>query len=692
MLSLNAFFASRTGFSRLGVVAVFPLLATALGCPGSGPEVRKSSTDGRAAQRRVSQANVLLDAIAAQLRTLPESVQLELRPPTVLLDSRRSADGEDVEAVLTRPPEAPPGAPANVLRVPRGNARFVAIDVKPGDTVKYFVVPDRDTMDRFRASGEADIVTFAAVNLAVAQRLGDDALLVVGGLPQEITTPSKIEVWRTVDDRMNEISTRLERYRERRDPPLAWQPTADEAALGQMTERLNQWLRQRSRSEEAADEIPPDEAPLTDPIAAVATLSEALAGDERLQPYLSGETLARRVFEAVDTRQIVQAVWLRNIGSWACGEAADAAEKADALFDWTIRNVELVDEPDAAPHGVWELVLFGRGTAAQRAWVFAELCRQQRIPAAVLRVGSESDRRRTLVGVVDREALLLFDPELGLPLPGADGAATLAEVRDDDSPLRRLDLSEEAYPLTTEDFAAVTAELVADAFSLSDRAAALEAALSGADSLRLATDAAAESTRFAAIDGIDEVVLWAEPFETLRAKLSASPAARRQEVKRFLPYAWRPRLWKARSLHFRGRVAETEDRSEALSGDVNDLRAAQMLYMSPRVRPNKRRLGEIDSAVKREIYGAAKASATLWLGVLAYDRNDYENSAGWLEPALRNARLADRRGAIRYNLARAYEAQGDFERAAELLEADDSPQRVGNRVRAARLRERVEAP
>ncbi|MCA9241794.1 MAG: hypothetical protein KDA37_16405, partial [Planctomycetales bacterium] len=40
---------------------------------------------------------------------------------------------------------------------------------------------------------------------------------------------------------------------------------------------------------------------------------------------------------------------------------------------------------------------------------------------------------------------------------------------------------------------------------------------------------------------------------------------------------------------------------------------------------------------------------------------------------------------IRYNLARAYESLGDNQRAAELLLADDSPQRHGNRLRAARL-------
>jgi hypothetical protein len=47
---------------------------------------------------------------------------------------------------------------------------------------------------------------------------------------------------------------------------------------------------------------------------------------------------------------------------------------------------------------------------------------------------------------------------------------------------------------------------------------------------------------------------------------------------------------------------------------------------------------------------------------------------------------------MRYNLARALEAQQKFEEASKLLENDgDSPQRHGNRLRARSLREKAEA-
>src|SRR3990172_8564252 len=71
--------------------------------------------------------------------------------------------------------------------------------------------------------------------------------------------------------------------------------------------------------------------------------------------------------------------------------------QARELFDWTARNVQLDGVPAAegtqAPSRVlqkpWETLLFGRGTATDRAWLFILLARQQAIDAAVLALPSE---------------------------------------------------------------------------------------------------------------------------------------------------------------------------------------------------------------------------------------------------------------------------------------------------------------
>ena len=68
---------------------------------------------------------------------------------------------------------------------------------------------------------------------------------------------------------------------------------------------------------------------------------------------------------------IQEAIWLRDISRWAHGDGFDDVSRATALFDWTVRNIQLEADEDSMPRRPWQTLLFGRGTAEQRAWVFA---------------------------------------------------------------------------------------------------------------------------------------------------------------------------------------------------------------------------------------------------------------------------------------------------------------------------------
>ena len=73
----------------------------------------------------------------------------------------------------------------------------------------------------------------------------------------------------------------------------------------------------------------------------------------------------------------------------------DDLERAKNLFDWTVRNIQLEpDDPNRIPQFPWETLLFGRGTATERAWVFILLLRQLDIDAAVLAVDEGPAARR----------------------------------------------------------------------------------------------------------------------------------------------------------------------------------------------------------------------------------------------------------------------------------------------------------
>jgi TolA-binding protein len=91
---------------------------------------------------------------------------------------------------------------------------------------------------------------------------------------------------------------------------------------------------------------------------------------------------------------------------------------------------------------------------------------------------------------------------------------------------------------------------------------------------------------------------------------------------------------------------------------------------------------------KRQVYSASKAAAGYWLGLLSYDRGNYDTALGWLDDRTLDQNRSSRwANGARYNLARTQEALGDKEAAIKTLESDpkDAPQRHGNLLRAKQL-------
>ncbi|HEX5471706.1 MAG TPA: hypothetical protein VFW73_07450, partial [Lacipirellulaceae bacterium] len=190
--------------------------------------------------RQADKGEALLKAAATQLNDLPAAVDTELRPPVVILDSRKSTDNKDVLAVCTSNPLTPDGG-YNVIRVTTGNGRFRSLDVKSGDILKYYVLEDKTVDADSRKEG---LSRQLAMDLNVAQVIDNDTLLLESGLNQPVDPPRKIEIWRNVSDRLVDIHEKLSVYQVYRKPPLGWEPAPDETVLTQVMAWLNQWLRQ----------------------------------------------------------------------------------------------------------------------------------------------------------------------------------------------------------------------------------------------------------------------------------------------------------------------------------------------------------------------------------------------------------------------------------------------------------------
>ncbi len=672
---------------RVFQMAICLSLATLvmLGC-GSGATPtntggKSTSPDSRQMQK---QSSSLFRSIVSQLNRLPESCQLDLTPPSVMLDGRSSMNGEDIMAVVTRRPGDTNG-PINYLAVTSSNGRFRAAEIEPGDSIKYYAEYDRATKDRMEAVGEVDknLETYIPINkeLRVAQVLNNDALLMDRGFPIEVNKSHKIEIWRNVDDRMDEIEYSIVRYDSRRDPALNWQPSADDSEIDLLVEKLNQWIRQSKGTGTKSS--------WTDPTALVSTLPESIHANKKLANLLESEGLKDGKFQSEEGRLLQGITWIKSVSNWSRGESLEALDQACQMFDWVVRNVQLIKSSKETPHLLWEVMFYGRGTTEQRAWLFAALCQQQNLPAVIIEFPLENAKPYLLVGVKTDEGLSLFDPRLGLPLPGESGkaigadrtVATLETLKKNPAWLKSLDLDDQNFPLQEANLSEARIRLVADPFALTDRASRLDDQLGGADRHAIAL-------RVSAYDSVLaedlEPVLWEFPFQTYLSKFTVGQNVRKQEVKRFLPYAWRPTLWKGRTLHFRGK--RNTARYSEMGEELNDFRDASRLYMNPRVRPTESKLQRMwkGSDIRLEIYSTAKAMATYWLSLIAYEQGRYQNAERWLNNAAFDSKYAKAMKLdIDYQRARLHEAQNEFDKAAEILSSDKTtPQQDGNRLRA----------
>lgn len=649
---------------RLRKSATAPLVALAIvqavlvGCqPTQTAPAKSASGKGSTTTQRNDRGDVLFATVVEQLRELPSYVDTQLTPPTVVLDSKSSGDGQDVLAICTTAPGTEDGA-INCITATTHNGRFRSLGVRPGDVLKYYVLIDED-------SAETGITQLVSIDLNIAQVLDDNMLLIEGGLNQPVLEPAKIEIWRYSDERLSDIDQALATYERYRQPVFDWEPSPDNRVLKQMTERLNQWMRQSQQNAKWA----------ADPL--LSTIDPELAKDDRLAPLITPDALAAMIVQPHEGRLLQEAVWLRDVGRWSQGESFDDVARATAIFDWMVRNVQLEADSASLPYRPWETLVFGHGTAEQRAWLFSIMARQLGMNVVVLEVPDPQAAGKTkfwLSALVNDGKLYLFDTRLGLPIPGKEGqgVATLADLQADPALLRKLDLEDAKYPITEEQLKHVTVHVVADPFDLSRRAAAIESKLSGDDRLALTVNPTALADKIKAAGGVETVELWDFPFRVARDQLRApntiQQPTRRQMALEFLPFAWRPILWKARVLHFQGHEKGDIDSLTADPDEVvNDHREAIGLYTRPDVRLPDRILKSIASEPKRRIYSTAKDAASNWVGLLLFDEGQLDSAKDWFsDPRLKSSPDGPWAASVRYNLGRTHESLGETDEAIKL--------------------------
>lgn len=237
------------------------------------------------------------------------------------------------------------------------------------------------------------------------------------------------------------------------------------------TSDLNEW----------GDEMLAD---MLDPEVDEKELSESLA------TLLPGEVVERTVrpkFVLRDSNHVRDSLWAREVADSITKSSESELDAVVDLFYFVTNTVRVVPAADALPFGPFESALYGFGSAEDRAWMFATMLRQRRIPTVVFAAkelvgdAEESDSlvdspaigtRNLLVGALLNDAVYLFDAGLGLPIASPDEPdgsalvrrpATLQQAIAEPSVLANMGVGEASpYPITLEQLKGLQPQVVGD--------------------------------------------------------------------------------------------------------------------------------------------------------------------------------------------------------------------------------------
>lgn len=193
-------------------------------------------------------------------------------------------------------------------------------------------------------------------------------------------------------------------------------------------------------------------------------------------------------FRPADVDHLRFCLLARQMHQRIAKSANSDAEQVLALFQFMCQYVRLVPAETASqfsmPTTPYESILLGYASAEGRAWMFSSMLEQLRLDTVRIAPAADEKSDQWLIGVnVPKVGVLLFDPRLGLPIPGGDddksrpfptSVATLADVRNDDSLLRQLDVEGEPYPLTSNDLQQLKVQFIGSPILRSPRMGKLQ--------------------------------------------------------------------------------------------------------------------------------------------------------------------------------------------------------------------------
>lgn len=402
-----------------------------------------------------------------------------------------------------------------------------------------------------------------------------------------------------------------------------------------------------------------------------------------------GEEAAANVaadrFVARDAAHIRNALLYRAAAASLVANHASDRDCALAAFQLVVRHISLMSTfVEPAPLGSFEVLLAGRGTADDRIWLLAEILRQLAIDCVVLELPSPEDDAKPpakLVGaIVEGEGVLLFDPELGLPIPkrndtsGAlpDSVATLRDALQDDAVFRQFDVPDgPVYPWSSAALEQVEVRYVLDSTYAAPRMLAVQTALPEEYAATLfdgpppSDDSPSLKSRViaAGADGLwdaESVAAWTYPERQMQAFFAAggesSPDARSRMATLYGP----------RVLQFQ----QSEGGRQRVAVDSRrPLRVVRVQHVRGELLDALRGYGEVRSAPLEAGNAEVREDAIHWIALCQEELERYDVAVSTLTLMLRDYPNGLWAAVSQRSLARCEALRDSPQRAVDLLPA-----------------------
>lgn len=167
-------------------------------------------------------------------------------------------------------------------------------------------------------------------------------------------------------------------------------------------------------------------------------ISETNLDDQAMELLNDNPRVTSQRFTGSDGYYVRDCLMLRDlsdsiISRVELSESGQGRELArvNALFDWVNRHISLQSaDTTELPLSLFDVMLLGEGTPDYRAWLFAELLRQQQVDAVLIQTDAAPENSEeeqsvsnllatsaALVAVIHEDGGWLFDCHAGVPVP-----------------------------------------------------------------------------------------------------------------------------------------------------------------------------------------------------------------------------------------------------------------------------------